>query len=289
MLPLFCITVSGITQDARSYYENGYQYFSQGDYQKAEESYQKAIELNPDFEDAHYWLGKVYRQTGQHTQAVPQWIEVLRINPRNPYAFRYLNESFRSTPRIQNGKAQDFYEESLKILKITKEEYFLNENNYNITELLQIAPYFRKALELEDDFIPAYYWLGELYKILSKKISWQYTSMAINNFENVIKIEEEKTPITLTRPAEYWYTYQELADIYQSLGLNERKDNLLLRLHEIKAKAYEKILAKSDFTDLGYPDAVEIVKEQDKISERWKYTEEGIVLRVINAEVVGKE
>ncbi|MBN2395700.1 MAG: tetratricopeptide repeat protein, partial [Candidatus Atribacteria bacterium] len=58
------LTIPVTAQDAQTFYQNGYQYFSQGNYQKAEENYKKAIELNGDFEDAHYWLGKVYRQTG---------------------------------------------------------------------------------------------------------------------------------------------------------------------------------------------------------------------------------
>ena len=64
-------------QDAQTYYKNGYTYFTQGNYEMAEQNYKKAVELDPNFEDAHYWLGKVYKQTGDYSRAVEQWKKVL--------------------------------------------------------------------------------------------------------------------------------------------------------------------------------------------------------------------
>ena len=90
LLVLFLILIlsSAIidAQDYQIHYKNGYTYFLQEKYEMAEQSYKKAIELNPDFEDAHYWLGKVYTQTGAYDQAIVQWKEVLRKNSGNQYA-----------------------------------------------------------------------------------------------------------------------------------------------------------------------------------------------------------
>src|SRR5665811_843159 len=94
-----CIRDRIYAQDYQTYYKNGYEYFLQGKYEMAEQDYKKAIELNPNFENAHYWLGKVYTQTGVYDQAIEQWKEVLRINPGNQYAFRNLLDSFKSTSR----------------------------------------------------------------------------------------------------------------------------------------------------------------------------------------------
>lgn len=279
--------ISSMAQDARKYYEDAYQFFSQKEYQKAEENYRKAIELDPSFEDAHYWLGKVYRQLGQYDKAVPQWIEVLKINPRNPYAFRYLNESFRGTPQVQNGDADDYYHTALEMLGIS-EDIFLNKNQYNNITLLQVTPYFKKAIGLNEDLIGAHYWLAEVYYALSEKTSWQYTSMAINSFEKAIQIEEEKEN-TFQRPSEYWCSYQELIRIFQSLGLNERRDNLLDKLHEVKSKPYQEVLKKAGYEGYGYPDSIEIIKDNEELIELWEYIEEGKVFRVVDKEIVGEE
>ena len=284
----FGLIMPGMARDAQSYYENGYQYFSQGDYQRAEENYKKAVDLNPNFENAHYWLGKVYRQTGQYNKAVVQWIEVLRINPRNPYAFRYLNERFRDTSRVQSISANDYFFEGLKMLEVT-DEAFLNENNYSNQALLVTIPYFKKSIELQGDLIAAHYWLAEVYQALSKKISWQFTSMAISSFEKAIKIEEEENPYTFQRPSEYWHAYQELILVYQSLGLNERKENLLSQMMQVKAHPYEQVLDKAGYSNYGYPDHIEIIIHDGELIEIWKYEEEGKIFRVVNKEVAGEE
>ena len=280
----------GFSQDAQSYYQNGYQYFSQEKYQQAEENYKKAIELDSNFENAHYWLGKVYRQTGQHDKAITQWIEVLRINPRNSYAFRYLNESFRDTSRVTGGVSGDYYLEGLRILGV-QQDTFLNESNVGSYTLLSAIPYFRRVSESDKDAIGANYWMGEIYQALSKKISWQYTSLAISSFEKAIALEEKSNPsLFLRRPQEYWYSYQELLQIFQSLGLNERKENLLNQLQEVKAKPYIQALQKAGYDDLGYPDSIEIIKtDSEELIELWGYEKEDKVFRVINKEVVGEE
>lgn len=280
---------NSFSQDAQTYYQNGYQYFSQENYQKAEENYQKAIELDSNFENAHYWLGKVYRQIGQHDKAVTQWIEVLKINPRNSYAFRYLNESFRDTSRVAGGDYGDYYSEGLKILGI-QEDTFLNENNIGSLTLLSAIPYFRRVDESDDKAVGANYWMAEIYQSLSKKISWQYTSLAISCFEKTISIEEKNNPSSFLRPAEYWYAYQELLQIFQSLGLNERKENLLNQLQITKSMPYVQVLQEAGYDNLGYPDSIEIIKsDSEELIELWKYEKEEKILRVINKEVVGEE
>ncbi len=287
-LYLICLTNTGFSQDAQTFYKNGYQYFAQGDYQKSEENYQEAINLNPNYEDAHYWLGKVFRETGQYDKAIRQWIEVLRINPRNPYAFRYLNESYRDVSRVKNGTANDYFSEGLEMLGITNEA-FLDESRYSSQTLLSIVPYFKKAIGMENGLTGAHYWLAEIYQALSKKISWQYTSVAISSFEKAIAAEEEKNNHTSERPSEYWHSYQELMVIYQSLGLNERKEKLLSQLEQIKADPYEQVLNHAGYHDYGYPDHIEIIKDSDSIIELWKYSDENKTFRVINNEIVGEE
>jgi tetratricopeptide (TPR) repeat protein len=279
----------GFSQDAQSYYQNGYQYFSQEKYQQAEENYKKAIELDSNFENAHYWLGKVYRQIGQHDKAITQWIEVLRINPRNSYAFRYLNESFRDTSRVTGGVSGDYYLEGLRILGV-QQDGFLNESNVGSYTLLSTIPYFRRVSESDKDAIGANYWMGEIYQALSKKISWQYTSLAISSFEKSIALEEKNNPSSFLRPQEYWYSYQELLQIFQSLGLNERKENLLNQLQEVKVKPYIQVLQKAGYDDLGYPDSIEVIKTySEELIELWIYEKENKILRVIDKEVVGEE
>lgn len=86
----------GFAQNAQEYYKNGYLYFSQGDYRKALEAYQKAIQVDPQFWDAYYWLGKVYEQLGNIPEAVTAWKTVLVAQPLHKDAFQKWRYYVRS-------------------------------------------------------------------------------------------------------------------------------------------------------------------------------------------------
>ncbi|MGQ9472514.1 MAG: tetratricopeptide repeat protein [Candidatus Caldatribacteriaceae bacterium] len=75
-------------QNAQEYYKNGYVYFSQGNYEKALEAYQKSLELDPQYWDAYYWLGKTYEQLGNISEAVKSWRAVLVAQPLHKESFQ---------------------------------------------------------------------------------------------------------------------------------------------------------------------------------------------------------
>lgn len=92
----FFLVSCAVAQDAQEYYKNGYLYFSQENYPKALESYQKALELDPQFWDAYYWLGKVYEKLGNIPEAVAAWRKVLVVQPLHKDAFQKWRAYARS-------------------------------------------------------------------------------------------------------------------------------------------------------------------------------------------------
>ena len=271
-------------QDAQTYYKNGYTYFTQGNYEMAEQNYKKAVELDPNFEDAHYWLGKVYKQTGDYSRAVEQWKKVLKINPQNPYAFSYLIGSFRSTSRVQSDKASDYLNEGIKTIG-NPEEYLIKQDAPSVDILLSAVPYFKKAISLEPNLLEAYFWLGEIYGVLGDKSTSQFRALAIENYEKAIDIEEATNSISFNHPSAYWRSYVQLSKIYSTLKWKDKEEKLWLRLERVRALPYQQALERKGYFGFGYPPRIEVsFKEGDKI-ENWIYPDKEVTFVVINGEV----
>lgn len=292
LLTLLLILILGsgtiYAQDAQTYYKNGYEYFTQGNYEKAEQYYKKAIELNPDFENAHYWLGKVYKQTGAYSQAIEQWKKVLRINSGNQYAFLNLVGSFKSTSRVNSDKANNYLNEGIKMIGNPK-EYLYKEDAPSVDDLLSAVPYFKKAINIEPNLLEAHYWIGEIYQVLGDKSTRQFFSLAIESYKKAINIEEVRNPISFTHPSPYWRSYIQLSKMYYSLRLKDKEEKLWLELEKVKALPYQQALNRKGYFGFGYPSRIEVsFKEGDKI-ENWIYSEKNIAFVVINGEVQGEK
>ena len=289
---LWLILILGNTiiyaQDYQTYYKNGYTYFLQEKYEMAEQSYKKAIELNSNFEDAHYWLGKVYTQTGAYNQAIEQWKEVLRINPGNQYAFQNLIGSFKSASRVQSDKANDYLDEGIKIIGNPK-EYLFKGDAPSVNSLLSAAPYFKRASSIEPNLLEVFYWLGETYRVLGEKSTWQFTNLAIENYKKVIDIEETANPISFEHPSSYWRSYVQLAKIYSSLGLKDKEEKLWIQLEKVKSLPYQQALERKGHFGFGYPSRIEVRFEDGDKIENWSYPEKDIAFTVINGEVEGEK
>lgn len=60
------------------------------DQQQAFVSFQKAVRLDPEHKEAHYYLGHLYFLRGKYDQAEEQFTKVLRIDPAYSNAHNYL-------------------------------------------------------------------------------------------------------------------------------------------------------------------------------------------------------
>lgn len=65
---------------AISAYEEGYNFYRRGLFNQAEDSLIEALKHEPNLIKAHYWLGKLYRETGRLESAIFHWEEVERLN-----------------------------------------------------------------------------------------------------------------------------------------------------------------------------------------------------------------
>ncbi len=113
---------------SKEYFELGQEQAKQGKWKKAEEFYRKAIEVKPDFHEAHLHLGDSLKFQGNLDEAINCYIKSNNINPS--YKLPYL----RIKRTLNNS---DISLEQLEIVSQFSEEAFKQEpDNKQIQRLL---------------------------------------------------------------------------------------------------------------------------------------------------------
>ncbi|MEW5903715.1 MAG: tetratricopeptide repeat protein [Pseudomonadota bacterium] len=90
--------------------QDAWQAYQRGDYVAAEQSYQRALELDPRNRDALLGLGAVAQQQGQDQTAQQYFRQVLQLDPRDPVALAamsaYATDSADAETRLQRRLAE---------------------------------------------------------------------------------------------------------------------------------------------------------------------------------------
>ena len=99
-------------QDPVVNFYTGEAYFLYGKYNDALNAYKKAAELKPDYHEAHFKLGWIYKMQGKNEAAIHQYLEALKYKPLEPtykegLAYAYLNLG-------DFNKTKDLFEELLQ-------------------------------------------------------------------------------------------------------------------------------------------------------------------------------
>ncbi len=67
---------------------------------------ERAIELKPDFADAHLELGNLHVAQGENEKAVAEFSEVVRINPRSEMAHYRLGQTYRNLNQLERAEKE---------------------------------------------------------------------------------------------------------------------------------------------------------------------------------------
>ena len=89
-----------------------------GDWEKAIIEYKKALVLNPEHEDAIYYLGNMFLESGAYQEAEKTWFELVRINnnsARAHYQLGHLYMQAGSNALYDLGKAESEFNRTLEI------------------------------------------------------------------------------------------------------------------------------------------------------------------------------
>lgn len=161
---------------AFAYYRLGYSAYKREDYDTCIQYLEKAARVNPEMIEAHYWLGRVFYETGKLGNSLYSWQRVLEIDSQYPKAGYFLD-------KVENS------------IKYGKQAYEHYESGYNFykQKLYESAIYqYHQATKYNNSFSSAYYWLG---RINYEQGNYQE---AISNWKEVLNLEPEN------KKAEYW-------------------------------------------------------------------------------------
>jgi tetratricopeptide (TPR) repeat protein len=134
----------------RAHVNLGTAYERQNRLDLAIQSYEKALELNPDFFATHYNLGLVYQKLEKADLAIIHFQEAIRINPGFPPAHRMLGMTYATV-----GQADLAIHELQKALQLNASDLlsqsalgwlYLTEGHFD-----QAEPYFHQVLQAWPD------------------------------------------------------------------------------------------------------------------------------------------
>ncbi len=137
-------TAQANPDSAKAQFEAGNAYVQAGQWAQAQTAYQKAIELDPNYQAAYANLGVVYYQIGQLDLAASQYQKALELNPNDG-------------------------EVAYNLGALYVQQALLNSTPPNRDLLNKAVSQLKHSIELNPDLAEPYFSLGVAYNTLNEK------------------------------------------------------------------------------------------------------------------------
>ena len=188
------------TLSAADHSRLGTEYSEQGDFGKALDEFEMAIELDPDDPEFHRNLGTLYLRQRMFEEAVTSYEKAIELNPGFGEAHGDLAGAYFSAGRIPEAIAAA--EKGIEL----NPEYAMSYNNLAVTygslgDTEQAITLLEQAIQLNPYNDNAHYNLGYFYEILGQ------INEAIPRYQEAIRINPD-----------YADAHQNLGFIYANLG-----------------------------------------------------------------------
>ncbi len=118
-----------------------------GKLEEAKKWYLKAIELEPEFYEAHYNLGLIYCQQGNTQSEINCYLKTIQYNPELSLAYYNLGNAYRKLKQFKD--AEIFYKESIRIKNDFDDAYYnLGVVCERSGKHLEGLEYYKRAIEI---------------------------------------------------------------------------------------------------------------------------------------------
>lgn len=162
-----CAHLAGSEKDeqkARLYLSLAVDQLNNGDFSRAIDSTQKAIELDPGYAPAYNHLALVFMETKRYDKAEAAFRKAFELRPEYPEVFNNLGVLLNRRERYLDAVAQ--FEKALANDKYPTPENALTNmgfSYYKLGELSRAKVYHQKALDIVPNFCLAQKNLGDVY------------------------------------------------------------------------------------------------------------------------------
>ena len=136
-----------------------------GKLQEAESSYRKALELNPGLADAHLNIGTIFKDLGKLQEAEISFRKAIQIKPDFANAHSNLGTILRDLGKLE--EAESSYHKAIEINPdLTEAHSNLGNIFRDLGKLKEAEISYRKAIKIKPDFADAHSNLGTILRDL---------------------------------------------------------------------------------------------------------------------------
>ncbi len=175
-------------------YNEGLTYGKKGDFKLAEEFYLKAIELNPEFFQAHYNLGNINKNSGKLNEAVNFFQKSIEIKSDFINGYYNLGNTLKLLGKLEEAEKSfdkvlelnpnlEEAKENLQIINELKELKSIVKPIKNIKKIITNTNTFKTFREVEPSLIDELYKIRTLELDKSGLYDARYGNGKFSNFE----------------------------------------------------------------------------------------------------------
>jgi TolA-binding protein len=149
LLFLCCAIGDGYAETANDLFNQGKTAFNQDDYQQAARAFQRAVALQPEFGDAHYYLGLTYSQMGKPHRAIVAFKRVVTLDADAPENYYNLGILYHGLWVLD--RASQHYRGTVDRdtdLQFREARFFLGQVYFNLGQYSEAEGYYRRFLKL---------------------------------------------------------------------------------------------------------------------------------------------
>jgi len=213
------IAITTQSEEARKYFLDGLNLFQDIRFDEAKELFSKAIEQDPEFAQAHLYRAFTATSTAEFQHYIDK---ATALAPQESEGERLLIQGVQANVDNNQAKALEIFEQLVEKFPNDKRARQFLGNSYGGQDKddMAIAEY-KKAIEIDSDFAPAYNSLGYAYM---QKEEYDKAEEAFKNYIHLIP--DEANP------------HDSIADLYTRMGRHEDAIEHFKKSIELNPKFY---------------------------------------------------